>query len=196
MSIDYIGDLNGDGFEDIVVGTFTDDDGGLDTGVVYILFRDANSAVINATKISKIRGAFIRVLDNDDRFGGAVSFLGDLNDDGFTEIAVSADYDGDAGYSHGTVLVLSLNSDGTLNSHSKINDTQRGFNEGIVSDATFGTDIENIGDLNGDDWAVGFIRDSDWGARRGVVWILCMNTNLTVNSEQKISDTKVSFSAV
>lgn len=36
--------------------------------------------VINETKISDTQGGFLGVLDNDDRFGGAVSFLADSSD--------------------------------------------------------------------------------------------------------------------
>lgn len=199
ISSDYIGDINGDGFEDLAVGAYTDDDGGLNRGALYILFLDGNNNVISETKISDTQGNFTGILDNDDRFGGAVSYLGDINNDGSTEIAVAADYDGDGGFWHGAVWILSLNTDGTVISHSKISDTQGGFNGFINGDAIFGTDIENIGDLNGDgidDLAVGSRRDGDGGARRGAVWILFMNANLTVNAEQKISNTQGNFNGV
>lgn len=38
ISNDYIGDLNGDGYEDLVVGAYTDDDGGVNRGAIYISF--------------------------------------------------------------------------------------------------------------------------------------------------------------
>lgn len=196
IAIDNIGDLDGNGFNDLAVGAYTDDDGGTNRGAVYILFLSADNQVISHTKISDSSGNFTGVLNNDDRFGGSVSFLGDLNNDGRIELAVGADYDGDGGYWHGAVWILSLNNDGTVFSHTKISDTQGGFNGPINNDAIFGTDMENIGDLNNDgitDLAVGARRDADGGSRRGAVWILFMNADLTVNSYQKISDTQGGF---
>ncbi|MFK7749302.1 MAG: T9SS type B sorting domain-containing protein [Kordia sp.] len=199
ISIDAIGDLDGNGVNDLALGAYTDDDGGTNKGAVWILFMDSNNEVISHTKISDTSGNFTGILDAEDRFGGAVAYLGDLNNDGLIELAVGADYDGDGGFWHGAVWILSLNSDGTVNAHSKISDTQGGFTGFINGDAIFGTDIENIGDLNGDgiqDLAVGSRRDADGGSRRGAVWILFMNADFTVNSHQKISDTQGDFFAL
>ncbi len=196
IAIDNIGDLDGNGINDLAVGAYTDDDGGTNRGAVYILFLDGNNQVISHTKISDTSGNFLGDLDNDDRFGGSVSYLGDLNSDGLVELAVGADYDGDGGYWHGAVWILSLNSDGTVNNHIKISDTQGGFTGAINGDAIFGTDMENIGDLNNDgtmDLAVGSRRDADGGSRRGAFWVLFMNPDITVNSYQKISDTQGGF---
>lgn len=188
IAIDNIGDLDGNGVNDLAVGAYADDDGGYNRGAVWILFMDANDMVLSHTKISDISGNFNGALDDDDRFGGAVAYLGDLNGDGLVEIAVAADYDGDGGYWSGAVWILSLNSDGTVNSHSKISSSSGGFNGEIGSDFIFGTDIENIGDLNSDgvaDLAVGARRQN---GRRGTLWILFMNPDFTVNNYTRINN--------
>ncbi len=198
VSIDDIGDLDGNGVHDLAVGAYTDDDGFGNAGAVWILFMDNQDQVISQTKISATSGGFTGDLDPDDRFGGAVAYLGDMNNDGLPELAVGADYDGDGGFWHGAVWILSLNPDGTVNQHVKISDTQGGFTGIINGDAIFGTDIANIGDLNNDgveDLAVGSRRDADGGSRRGALWILFMNNDLTVNSFQKFSDTQGGFGA-
>ncbi|MCV6629617.1 MAG: T9SS type B sorting domain-containing protein [Flavobacteriaceae bacterium] len=199
IAIDAIGDLDGNGYVDLAVGAYTDDDGGTNKGAVWILFMEANHRVNRYTKISNTSGGFSGVLDLEDRFGGAVSFLGDLNKDGNIELAVGADYDGDGGYWKGAFWILSLDMTGNVVAYSKISATQGGFSGYINGDAIFGTDIANIGDLDGDgitDLAVGSRRDADGGSRRGAVWILFMNNDLSVNRFQKISETSGNFGAV
>src|SRR5262249_19775381 len=44
-SIVNLGDLDGDGVTDLLVGAHTDDDGGIDQGAVYILFMRSNGWV-------------------------------------------------------------------------------------------------------------------------------------------------------
>lgn len=40
-----LGDVDGDGITDLLVGAHTDDDGGIDKGSVYVLFLHANGFV-------------------------------------------------------------------------------------------------------------------------------------------------------
>ena len=195
-SVETIGDLNGDGINDVAVGSLKDDDGGFNKGAVYILFLNEDGSVNSHQKISDTEGGFDGDLDEWDIFGTSISYLGDLNNDGFIEIGVGAEYDGDGGYWHGAVWILSLNNDGTVYSYQKISDTEGGF-EGFLGDEdVFGTDIEFLGDLNNDgnnDIAVSARRDPDGGSDRGAVYILFLNSDLTVNSFQKISDTEGGF---
>ncbi len=196
VSIDQIGDLDGNGVNDVVVGAFLDDDGGSNRGAVWILFLDLNDQVISQTKISNTRGGFNGVLNNGDGFGSSVAYLGDINNDGLIELAVGAEYDEDGGYGHGAVWILSLNSDGTVNSHAKISDTEGNFNGFINDSAIFGSDIENIGDLNGDgvdDLVIGSREDDDGGDSNGAIWVIFLNPDLTVNYFQKISELEGGF---
>ncbi len=199
VSVDSIGDINNDGITDIIVGASKDDDGGTDRGAVYIIALKTDGTVKAYQKISSTEGGFTGVLNDGDVFGSSVSSLGDLNGDGVVDVAVGAEYDGDGGIWHGAVWILFLDTNGTVQSHQKISDTQGGFT-GILNDhVTFGSDIANLGDLNNDgnpDLAVGARRDDDGGSRRGAVWILFLNANGTVQSHQKISDTEGNFTAV
>ncbi|KJD31528.1 hypothetical protein PK35_14050 [Tamlana nanhaiensis] len=70
------------------------------------------------------------------------------------------------------------------------------FTGDIVDDAVFGTDIENIGDLNRngiDDLAVGSRRDNAGGGNEGALWILFMNRDFTVANYQKINEIQGGF---
>src|SRR6201988_1840502 len=80
-SIVNLGDLDGDGVTDLLVGAHTDDDGGLDQGAVYILFLRSNGFVKSWQKISDLYGNFGQ-LGFGDQFGRAAANLGHLGGGG------------------------------------------------------------------------------------------------------------------
>src|SRR5690606_38585013 len=198
-SVEGIGDLNGDGINDVAVSAIKDDDGGFNHGAVYILFLNDDGSVGTYQKISDTEGGFEGHLDEWDIFGTSISYLGDMNNDGFVELGVGAEYDGDGGYWHGAAWILSLRPDGIVNSYVKISDTEGGFSAPLDDEDVFGTDIESIGDLDGDgipDIAVSARRDPDGGSDRGAVYILFLNADFTVKNYQKISDTQGGLNGV
>ncbi len=198
-SVEGIGDINGDGINDVAISAIKDDDGGFNHGAVYILFLNLEGSVDSYQKISDTEGGFDGQLDEWDIFGTSLSYLGDMNNDGLIELGVGAEYDGDGGYWHGAAWILSLNPDGTVNSYAKISDTEGGFTAPLDDEDVFGTDIETIGDLDGDgfqDIAVSARRDPDGGSDRGAVYILFLNADFTVKNYQKISDTQGGLNGV
>ena len=81
--------------------------------------------------------------------------------------------------------------------HSKISDTEGGFGGTLDDFDSFGRAVTAIGDLDGDgvgDLAIGARLDDDGGENRGAVYIVFMNADGSVKSEQKISDTAGGFS--
>jgi hypothetical protein len=191
-----IGDVDGDGIEDMAVGAIYDDDGGTDHGAVWILFMNKDRSVKGHQKISSTQGGFAGQLDFDDKFGLDISSIGDFNNDGVVDIAVGAFNDDDSGNNSGAVWLLFLNANGTVKSHQKISGTQ-GNVSGVNANHQFGTAVKAIGDLNGDgitDLAVGSPTYNDnGGTYRGAVYILFLNSNGTVKSQTIINDFRGGF---
>ena len=190
QSIANIGDVERDGVIDLAVGAPGDDDNAADQGAVSILFMDDNGQVDVRQKISESEGNFTGILDSGDRFGAAVTGLGDLNRDGFTDLAVGAPGDDDGGTDRGAVWILNLDAQGRVFSQQKISNDSGDFNQTLDDSDEFGTAVTSIGDVNRDgivDLAVGVPGDDDGGTDRGAVWILFMNNNGTVFAQQKIS---------
>lgn len=196
ISITNLGDLDGNGVQDLVVGAHADDDGSTDRGAVWILFMNINGTVAAHQKISDTAGGFVGILDNSDLFGLSTTNLGDLDGDGVTDVVVAAPNDDDGGTDKGALWVLFLNPTGTVKEHAKISTIIGGFGGQVSNTNLFGYGVTNIGDLDGDgvtDIAAGVIRDDDGGTNRGAAWVLFLNSDGTVKGEQKISQAAGGF---
>ena len=195
-SVTSIGDLNNDNITDIVVGASYDDDGVDGAGAVYVLFMHENGTVNTSQKISYTQGNLNESLDASGHFGWSVSSIGDLDNDNITDIVVGANFADDGGTDRGEIYVLFMHENGTVNSSQKISNTTGNFNEPLDNFDYFGVSVTSIGDLDNDnitDIVVGANYDDDGGANRGAVYVLFMNTNGTVKSSQKISNTTGNF---
>jgi len=139
------------------------------------------------------------VLDDGDSFGFGVANISDLDGDGVIDLAVGALGDDDGGDGRGAVWILFLNSDSTVKSHQKISELEGGFVGPSTSPhGQVGASITSMGDLDGDgviDLAVGSGDDSD-ALNIGAVWVLFLNNDGTVKSEQKISNSTGNFAGV
>ena len=141
-------------------------------------------------KISDTAGNFEGDLDDGDRFGSAVTSLGDLEGDGVIDLAVGAPGDDDNGTDRGAVWILFMDDDGRVDLQRKISEDNLRFPGDLDNNDAFGAAVSGIGDLNGDgvfDLAVGAPGDDDRGTDRGAVWILFLDTNGAVQEVQKIS---------
>lgn len=193
-----LGDLDGDGLIEVAVGAHLDDDGvysGSNRGAVWILSLNADGTVSAHQKISDTEGGLDSHLSETGYFGASLAPLGDLDEDGVVDLAVGAPNDRDGGYDYGAVWILFLNDDGTVKGEQKISATEGGF-EGPLEDDKFGSSVAGLGDLDGDgvpDLAVGARNDDDGLSYNGAVWILFLNADGTVKSEQKISATAGGF---
>lgn len=90
-----IGDHDGDGIPDVLVGAMADDDGGFDCGAVWVALLQSDGTVKAETCISELHGGFTGNLDIGDGFGVSVAALGDVDGDGTGDVAVGAWKDDD-----------------------------------------------------------------------------------------------------
>jgi len=182
-SVNPIGDFDGDGIIDLIVGSDQDDDGGTDRGAAYLLFMNDDGTVKSHQKISDTQGGFNGILDDLDRFGAAVDNLGDLDGDGVTDLIVGSEFDDDGGANNGAVFILFMNSDGTVKTHQKISDTLGNF-LGILNGDHVGHQFSRLNDFDGNgiiDLVIGAQDDDDGGSNRGAVWILFLGSSHFTN---------------
>ena len=157
-SVDNLGDVNGDGFADIIVGTPTRNFGASTYGGAYVLFLGPNgSSVLGYAEINHTLPNGPRHIGNS-QFGWRVLSMGDLNNDGIGDAAVSA-----VDHRHtdpatnvttliGAVYLMHLGSDGlpikTIDIDIAALEAQ--FPSILPAGNTRTWAIENMGDLNGD----------------------------------------------
>ena len=106
VSLASLNDFDGDGVTDLLAGAYKDDDAGLNRGASWILYLNADGTVNRYQKISSSQGNFTGALNDGDFFGISASAIGDLNNDGVTDIAVGAVNDDDGGADRGALWVL------------------------------------------------------------------------------------------
>lgn len=178
-----LGDLNGDGVIDLAVGAYYDDTSGPGQGAIYIQFMNADGSV---KTLKKINGHTPNgpALNNEDHYGGAIANIGDLNGDGYTDIAVAAHYSDTNGENRGAVFVHFLKNTGEILSTKILNDaTVADLN--LENNDNFGVSVTGMGDMNEDgilDIAVGsYSNDPSSPNNSGAVSILYMKQNGTVD---------------
>ena len=166
-AVENIGDLDGDGVNDLAVGAHFDSDTGNKRGSVQIIFMNTDGSVKSLVEIddSTVNGP---TLSNNDRFGSSIANIGDMDGDGVNDLAVGADKDNAGGANRGTIHIIHMNTDGSVDSTVEINnETTNG--PSMKDQDFFGFAVANIGDLDGNginDLAVGAYGD-DGGAGVG-----------------------------
>src|SRR5688572_18540160 len=96
-SVSGAGDVNGDGYADVIVGAWLNDAGGAAAGRAYVYYGGpAADAVADWTLTGEAAG---------DGFGISVSGAGDVNGDGYDDVIVGASLNDAGGASAGRAYV-------------------------------------------------------------------------------------------
>jgi hypothetical protein len=186
-----VGDIDGDGIDDLAVGAPFANEGGTGKGEIWILFMDNEGRVKSQQRIADSAGGFKGGLSDNDHFGNAIASIGDLDANGVTDLAVGAEQSDEGGTDRGAVWILFLNQEGRVNSQQRIADGAGGFKGDLNDGDQFGSAVADAGDLDGDgvdELAVGADRSDEGGPERGAVWLLFMDPDGRVKSQQRIAD--------
>ncbi|MHC4880758.1 MAG: integrin alpha [Planctomycetota bacterium] len=111
-SMAAIGDFNGDGVNDLVVGAPFAPSDGAGTGAVYLLLLNTDGSVQNSTKIAS--GTNNGPILNSYLLGTAITSLGDVDGNGVDDLAIGASADQTGGLVRGAVYIVLLNDDGAI----------------------------------------------------------------------------------
>ncbi len=100
--------MNGDGFDDVIVGADRNDAGGEFAGAAYVVFGQAGGlSTVNLVDVALGSGGFKIVGENASDFAGnSVSSAGDVNGDGFDDLIVGAQLNDAGGTNAGAGYVI------------------------------------------------------------------------------------------
>ncbi|MCC8996389.1 MAG: hypothetical protein LM517_04890 [Nitrosomonas sp.] len=156
-SVSGAGDVNGDGFADVIIGGGSAEINGFGSGSSYVVFGKASGfdAVVDLANLNGTNGFTMNGVSEMDVLGGVVKNAGDVNGDGFGDMLISAGGADHNGKDSGSVYVIFGKSTGfnaTLDLANLPNDA--GFRiDGPIGGhfmGLFSGSISSAGDINND----------------------------------------------
>lgn len=149
-SVSTGGDINGDGYADLLVGARTWESviAEVSEGAVFVYYGSATGVALTPSLTLQPDHA-------NDNFGSNVACAGDINNDGYSDILVGAYLAEYPTYQEGAVWVY-------VGSAAGLNTTAVHRLERNTSAAHFGRSIAGAGDVNGDNYSDVVIGAPDW----------------------------------
>jgi hypothetical protein len=158
-SVGTAGDVNGDGFADVIVGAYLSDAGRVDAGRAYVFYGGPGADPVADLVLTG--GA------PSDFFGYSVGTAGDVDGDGFADVIIGA-YNSDAGEADAGKAYIyygSLSPDAVADL----------VLTGEAGGDNFGRSVGTAGDATGDGWAdviVGAYRNDATGVNAGRAYVM------------------------
>jgi hypothetical protein len=174
-SVSTAGDVNGDGYADIVVGAYLHDNGEADEGAAFIYHGTAIG--ISTAVASHLEGNQANA-----RFGWSVACAGDVNADGYADVLVGAPYFDKGETDEGVAMVFQGSRNG-------LSLTPASIIESNQADAWLGYSVSPAGDVNGDsfsDIVVGAYGYDNGEADEGIILVYHGAPNGIVEADRTV----------
>ena len=157
-SVSSAGDVNGDGYDDLIIGARFADPNGSSSGETYVVHGGASApgtgGVLDLSDLDGSNGFILNGIDPSDQSGWSVSSAGDINGDGYDDLIIGARYADPNGDSSGETYIVhggaSAPGTGGRFNLSTLNGTNGFILNGIDPSDRSGWSVSSAGDVNGD----------------------------------------------
>ena len=184
-SVSSAGDVNGDGYDDLIIGAFGADPNGAGSGETYIVYGGASApgtdGVLDLSRLALDGNGFtLAGISELDDSGISVSSAGDVNGDGYDDLIIGAqsvgtiqgEYDRFPGPGEAYVVYGGATGADLTLDRSTLDGT-RGFAlTGINADDEFGFSVSSAGDVNGDGYDDLIIGANGVGSSAGATYVV------------------------
>ena len=150
FSVSTAGDVNGDGYSDVIIGAYL----GASCGKVYVYNGSSSglSSTANWTAVGQLAA---------DYFGSSVSTAGDVNGEGYSDVIVGAiiqgNFNGKVYAYYGSASGLSLTANWTAT--------------GENANDQLGCSVSSAGDINGDGYSDVIVGANKYSGNKGKVYV-------------------------
>jgi len=195
-SISSGGDINKDGYDDIIIGSPTKN---LYKGAVYVIYGGPKENFVNNIDLStttldpQTTGFFINGSAQGNNFGCSISHAGDLNNDGYDDILIGAmNYNNGKGaayviYGRSTALLTNIDLSMTSLDHATTGFMILGDLEGD----RFGYSVHLGGDINADEYE-DMIVGAPWkSSNKGAAYVIYGGPTSNFSDVLNISQTSL-----
>jgi predicted transcriptional regulator len=185
------GDVNGDGFDDILIGANLNSESGIEAGQVYLIFGKATGWA-NDTDLSDADATFLGEADYD-WAGYSIASAGDVNKDGYDDILIGASFNDEGGPEAGQAYLIFGKSSG-WSMDMPLSNASASF-IGEESGDRAGESVAGIGDVNDDgldDILIGAWQNDDGAENRGQAYIIFGKASGWAN-DTSLSNANASF---
>ena len=158
-SVSSAGDVNGDGYDDLIIGAWRGDPNGSNSGETYVVYGGASApgtdGVLDLSMLNGSNGFILNGIDARDFSGNSVSSAGDVNGDGYDDLIIGAFYanpngDSNAGETYVIYGGASVSGTGGRLNLSTLDGTDGFILNGIDQYDRSGRSVSSAGDVNGD----------------------------------------------
>jgi hypothetical protein len=139
FSLAGAGDVNGDGYSDVIVGAFRYSNGQSEEGAAFVYHGSAGGIITIAVIMLESNQAT-------SNFGFSVAGAGDVNGDGYSDVLIGAKYYDNGQSNEGAVFIYQGGATGIISSPAAMLESNQ-------ADSWLGCSVAGAGDINGDGYS-------------------------------------------
>lgn len=189
-----VGDVNGDGYDDFLVGAYGSDERADAAGKTYLFLGRQDVAWGQNASLANADATFLGEAGGDNA-GAAVAGAGDVNGDGYDDFLIGAYGSADVAVTAGEAYLMLGRAAGDWGQGFNLADADAAF-LGESSGDHAGITVAGAGDVDGDglaDFLIGAVNNDESGASAGQVYLILGDNGASWGTSFGLANADASF---